>query len=127
MIHNFYIIKKNGICIFHKKYGSLEEEPQSIAGFLTAISMFSSATIGEDIKLLATNNFKFIFKTDDNFAFIGFTDKSDTDERLLGMLDNIKNSFYEKFPEAQKEIKNGNLSVYERFNPDLDNIINNWK
>ena len=72
MIHNFYIVKKNGICVFHKKFGSLEEEPQSITGFLTAISMFSNAIIGEDIKILATNKFKFIFKTDDKFTFITF-------------------------------------------------------
>ena len=101
MIHNFYIIKKNGICVFHRKFGSLEEEPQSIAGFLTAISMFSRATIGEDIKVLATNNFKFIFKADDRFTFISFVDKSDDHEDIQQVLENIKSNFYQKFPKVR--------------------------
>ena len=127
MIHNCYIIKKNGICIFHKKYGSLEEDPQSIAGFLTAISMFSKTIIGECIKILATNNFKFIFKPDDKFTFITFTDKSDREDKLQQVLENIKKRFYRKFPRVRKESKSGNLKIFERFNSDLDKIVNNFQ
>ncbi len=123
MIHNFYIVKKNGICVFHKKFGSLEEEPQSIAGFLTAISMFSNSIIGEDIKILATNSFKFIFKSDDKFTFITFADNTDGQEDIQVVLENIKNSFYQRFPDINNEYDRGRLNYYEAFNYELEKII----
>ena len=124
MIHNLYIIRSNGICIFHEKFGSLEEDPQSIAGFLTAISMFSKSIIGEKIKMLATKNFKFVFKTDGKFTFVTFVDKSDNSDDTQRVLDNIKNRFYHKFPRAENDCKSGNLKVFENFKSDLTNIIN---
>ena len=127
MIHNFYIIKKNGICVFHKKFGSLEEEPQSIAGFLTAISMFSKATVGEEVSLLATKNFKFIFKADDRFTFVTFVDDSDGQDNIQEVLSNIQNSFYQRFPNVTNTYESGNLKLFEHFNGALENIITNYQ
>ncbi|MFX1297326.1 MAG: hypothetical protein ACFFD2_21035 [Promethearchaeota archaeon] len=127
MIHNFYIIKKNGICVFHKKFGSLEEDPQSMAGFLTAISMFSEATVGENIKILETNNFKFTFNSDTKFTFITFTDNSDRHKNIQKLLDNIKNCFYKKFPKLKFLYKSGNLKPFKKFNGDLENIISKYQ
>jgi len=124
MIHNFYIIRPNGICIFHEKFGSLEEEPQSIAGFLTAISMFSKAIIGEDIKILATENFKFIFRTYGKLTFVSFIDKLDKLDKMHQLLENIKNCFYQSFPDVENELLSGNLRQFEKFKLDLKNIIN---
>lgn len=124
LIHNLYIVKPNGICIFHKKYGSLEEDPQSIAGFLTAISMFSKAIIGEKVRILATNNFKFVFKTDGKFTFVTFVDNSDEFEDTQRLLENIKDLFYERYPQAEYECKSGNLTPFENFKSDLETIIN---
>ena len=123
MIHNFYIIRKSGICLYHKKYGSLKEEPQSIAGFLTAISMFSNAIVGEKIRIISTDNFKFIFKTDDKLMLTVFTDKSDQNERLLEMMDIVKIRVFQRFPGIDKIIEKGNLLISERFDSDLDEIV----
>ena len=123
MIHNLYIIKKNGICLFHKKYGSLEEDPQSIAGLLTALSMFSNAVIGEEIKIIATNNFKFNSLADDKCIFVTFNDNSDRNEGIQQMLENIKDLFYQKFPQIEQQYKSGNLKCYENFGEDLGNLI----
>jgi len=127
VIHNFYIIKRNGICVFHKKFGSLEDEPQSIAGFLTAISMFSKAVVGEDVNLLATKNFKFIFRTDDKFAFVTFVDKTDGQDRIQQVLDNVKKLFYQKFPDIKNESNSGNLKPFEHFNNVLEKIITEYQ
>ena len=124
MIHNLYIIKQNGICIFHEKFGSLEEDPQSIAGFLTAMSMFSKSIIGEEIKTISTNRFKFVFKTDRKFLFVTFVDKNDKSSNTSQLLDNIKKMFYFRFPEAESDCKSGNLRPFEKFKFDLEDIIN---
>jgi len=123
MIHNLYIIKRNGICIFHKKYGSLEEDPQSIAGLLTALSMFSNSIIGEEIDIVATNNFKFYFKADDKCIFVSFNDIADSNEDIQQKLENIRKLFYQKFPKLEQQCKSGNISRYENFGEDLENII----
>ncbi|MHA1321908.1 MAG: hypothetical protein ACTSRL_03860 [Candidatus Helarchaeota archaeon] len=121
MIHNLYIIKSNGICVFHKKFGSLDEDPQSVSGFLTAVSMFSKAIIGEEIKVLATDNYKFIFHVDSRFIFVSFIDKSDHPADAQKRLKAIKNLFYRKFPEAEKVCESGNLTLFETFKVYLEN------
>lgn len=123
MIHNLYIIKRNGICIFHKKYGSLEEDPQSIAGLLTALSMFSNSIIGEEIKFIATNNFKFYFKADDKCIFVTFNDNADPNENIQQKLENVRNLFYQKFPKIEQQYKSGNIKCFENFEEDLENSI----
>jgi hypothetical protein len=124
MIHNLYIIKPNGICIFHEKYGSLEEDPQSVAGFLTAISMFSKAIIGEKINTLATKSFKFVFKTDGKFTFVTFNDIADKPDETFQLLDNVKKLFYNKFPKAENVCESGSLKPFEKLKCDLEDIIN---
>ena len=123
MIHNLYIIKRNGICIFHKKYGSLEEDPQSIAGLLTALSMFSNSVIGEEIKIIATSNFKFYFKADDKCIFVTFNDNEDSNENIQQKLETIRTLFYRKFPKIEQHYKSGNIQCFENFGADLENLI----
>jgi hypothetical protein len=124
MIHNLYIIKRNGICIFHKKYGSLEEDPQSIAGLLTALSMFSNSIIGEEIKIIATNNFKFYFKADDKCIFVTFNDNADCNESIQQKLENVRSLFYQKFPKLEQQYKSGNIQCFENFEENLEKIMN---
>lgn len=124
LIHNLYIIKPNGICIFHQKYGSLEEDPQAIAGFLIAISMFSKATVGEEIKTLVTDNFKFVFKTDGKFVFVTFVDKTDNSNYTQQQLDEIKTLFYNNYPQAESVCQSGNLQIFEKFKFEIGDIVN---
>lgn len=123
MIHNFYIIRESGICLYHKKYGSLDEEPQSIAAFLTAVSMFSNEIVGEKVRIISTDNFKFIFKTDGKLMLTVFTDRSDQNERVLEMMDTVKIRVFQRFPGIDKVIEKGNLLISERFDSDLDEIV----
>ena len=86
--------------------------------------MFSRATIGEDVRILATDNFKFVFKTSGKLIFVSFIDISDESNVTHQLLDEIKDLFYQKFPQAEDEFKSGNLSRFENFKSDLKNIIN---
>ena len=126
MIHNFYIVRKNGICVFHRKFGSLEEDPQSMAGFLTAISMFARATIGEDIKSLATDNFKFLFKSYGEFTFITFVDTSDENNNVQDLLKDVEECFRGLFPNANNTCTNGNLLIFRAFNQPLETLVNTF-
>lgn len=123
MIHNLYVVRKNGICIFHKKFGSLEEDPQSMAGFLTAISMFSKATVGEDIRVIATDNFKFTFKGGDEFTFIAFADTSDDNSGMQDLLQNVEVRFRDLFPHAEDNGARGNLMNFKAFEFPLETLI----
>lgn len=127
MIHNFYILKKNGICIYHKKFGSLEEDPQSIGGFLTAISMFSQSIIGEQIKVLATANYKFVFRTDDKFTFVNFTDNQDNQGEIHRIMEIIRKNFYQNFPNLKSDYEHYNLKYFEIFDSTLNKILKNFQ
>ncbi len=123
LLHNLYIIRQNGICIFHEKYGSLEEDPQSIAGFLTAISMFSKSIIGEEVNSISTKRFKFIFKADGKFLFVTFVDKSDDVLHTQQILDEVQKIFHNRFPKAEEACKSGSLLPFERLKDDLSLLL----
>ncbi len=127
MIHNFYILKKNGICIYHKKFGSLEEDPQSIGGFLTAISMFSKSIIGEQIKVLATANYKFVFRTDDKFTFVTFTDNQDNQSEIHRIMEIVRKNFYQNFPNLKSDYDHYNLKYFEIFDSTLTKILKDFQ
>jgi hypothetical protein len=40
MIHNVYILRRDGLCVLHRKYGSLEVDENLVSGFLSAFSDF---------------------------------------------------------------------------------------
>ena len=123
MIHNAYIIRSNGICLWHRKYGSLEEDPQSITAFLTAISMFCKSVIGEQINTITTPNYKFVFKSSKDFSFVIFADNTDTDTYIETLLNLSEKSFHVQFPEAENVCKNGNMTHFEQFNSPITRAV----
>lgn len=127
MIHNIYILRSNGVCIFHEKYGSLDEEPQAIAGFLTALSMFTSSTVGEPIRDIKTQNYKFTYHFDSGLTFVAFTDKADSFETIQNFLMNTKYQFYQRYPDMKSPSSNYNLAVLESFRPDLEILIQTFE
>ncbi len=123
MIHNFYILKSNGICIFHEKYGSLEEDPQAIAGFLTAVSMFAEAVVGEPIKNIETSNHKFIFYSDKGYLFVAFVDKSDPFHSVQNFLRRAEHHLYDIHPELTTLAKSDPVML-DNFRNELEFLIN---
>lgn len=124
MIHNFYILKTNGICVFHDCYGCLIEDPQIIAGFLTAISMFAKSTIGESIKNLVTSNYKFVFCLDEGYLFVAFVDESDPFHKIQDFLKCAKDHFYHTYPELETKPRSYIPIGFTHFKDELESLIN---
>jgi len=129
LIHNFYILKPNGISIFYKNFGSseqnLEQDPQNISNFLTAISLISKQMLGESIKTLMTTNFKFVFRWNEAISLAIFTDIYDDDLKIRSLLREAEESFFQYFPRADVQLKNGNVKQFESFGGPLTGIIEN--
>lgn len=129
MIHNFYIIKKNGICIFHEDYRrsgdrkDAGEDPQSVAGLLTAVSIFSKDVIRERVRTIATEHYKFFLDSDKEYMFAFLADDSHGNVDLQETLNAVKNYFYKKFPEVSTKHSSGDMNRFDALSGPVDSIL----
>lgn len=78
MLHNVYIFKEDGVCLFTRKYGSLETDEAIVAGFLSAISSFGEQIGTTSLQRLDFGNYRIILvNTGENLITAGVIDKSD--------------------------------------------------
>ena len=59
MLHNIWIAKDTGECLYHKKYGSIDHDENLITSFLSAIEIFAQ-NVDNGCDFLQTKNYKFI-------------------------------------------------------------------
>ncbi len=132
MIHNVFVVGENGVCLYNKnlqaipKNNPLEKlgnDLHSTTSFLMAISFFSKESVGEPIKSIITENYKFIFTFDKKFLFAILVDKSDAERNSRLLLKVIKRAFHENFPDANFEYQRGNLKYFSTFTEPLTALL----
>ena len=95
-IHNLFIFKKSGICIYGKNFtNAYKLEDNLISAFFTAIRSFSKEVVGKKVKLIEMGNLKFVILIKGEY-FYGYL--SESNESLL-ILENITNKIHDKFTE----------------------------
>lgn len=77
MIHNFYLLKKSGQCIIHRKYGSLDTDEHLVSGFLSAMFSFGRSISGCNIESVLLDDKKFVYVIKDDIILAAYTDRDD--------------------------------------------------
>jgi hypothetical protein len=78
LLHNVYIFKEDGVCLFTRKYGSLETDEAIVAGFLSAISNFGEQIGTTTLQRLDFGDYRIILiNTRENLITAGVIDKDD--------------------------------------------------
>ncbi len=122
----------NGVCVFNKPpkastqdhdLESKGKDLQPSAALITAVFIFSREVIGEPIRTLETESFKFVFKSDEEFLFALWVDKLDSEQFCQSLLKVIRMSFYQNFPQAPIQCRTGNMNCFSSFNTPLTNIL----
>ena len=98
LLHNVYIFRDNGVCLFSRKYGSIKTDEGLVSSFLSAISHFGKELGTKSLERLDFGNYRIILiDSGDNLITAGVIDKNDDVnemERALNVLIyNFKNNF----------------------------------
>jgi hypothetical protein len=105
MIYDLYVVsKKNGICVYHKGFGTTRVNSDLVAGLLTAMFSFMKEVRGDDIRIMVSGTSKFVFNESPTLIFAALVDASHDESNTSRFLEDVRNVFVgydvEKFPNS---------------------------
>ncbi|MHA2007145.1 MAG: hypothetical protein ACXABO_08490 [Promethearchaeota archaeon] len=129
MLHNFYLIHQHtGICLIHRKYGSIEFNQDLVSGFLTALKDFSvefSKGSGE-LKVIDMQVFYLLLVFKEGVLCTAAADKNDDAKITHKALTEIIDKFTAKFGD-QLESWSGDVRIFRDFETVIDDILETGK
>jgi len=125
LIHNVYIIdQRTGICLLHRKYGSIEFNQDLVSGFLTALKDFSiefSKGSGE-LKVIDMQVFYLMLVFREGVLVTAAADKNDDAKITHKALNTIIDKFVDKY-EINLENWTGDVRIFRDFSGEVDEIL----
>ncbi|MFX1521324.1 MAG: hypothetical protein ACFFCD_15545 [Promethearchaeota archaeon] len=134
MIQNIWIVEKDkGQCLFHKRFGKIDVDPDLFSAFLTGLYGFAETELGEKkgIDSIEMGNLKWVYMYSHDLLFIIAGEKDDPVPHLKAKLNIIKSNFFAEFPiftkDWQEAFKHtGSKSIYDQFHPIVDELVADW-
>ena len=129
ILHNVYLIHQHtGICLIHRKYGSIEFNQDLVSGFLTALKDFSvefSKGSGE-LKVIDMQIFYLLLVFKEGVLITAAADKNDDAKITHRALTDIIDKFVDKFGE---QIANwsGDVRIFRDFEKIIDDVLDGGK
>ena len=128
-MHNFYLIHQyTGICLIHRKYGTIEFNQDLVSGFLTALKDFSvefSKGSGE-LKIIDMQIFYLLLVFKEGILCTVAADKNDDAKISHKKLSLIIDKFMEKYGDSI-ESWSGDVRIFKEFEPLIDDILESGK
>ncbi|MFX1378487.1 MAG: hypothetical protein ACFFA4_05290 [Promethearchaeota archaeon] len=129
MLHNVYLIHQyTGICLIHRKYGTIEFNQDLVSGFLTALKDFSvefSKGSGE-LKVIDMQVFYLLLVFKEGVLITAAADKNDDAKITHKALTDIIDKFVAKYGD-QLENWSGDVRIFRDFDQVIDGILENGK
>ena len=124
-MHNFYLIHQyTGICLIHRKYGTIEFNQDLVSGFLTALKDFSvefSKGSGE-LKVIDMQVFYLLLVFKEGVLCTAAADKNDDAKITHKALTDIIDKFVAQYGN-QLETWSGDVRIFRDFAPIIDDIL----
>ena len=125
MIHNLYLIHQyTGICLIHRKYGTIEFNQDLVSGFLTALKDFSvefSKGSGE-LKVIDMQVFYLLLVFKEGVLCTAAADKNDDAKITHKALTDIIDRFAAKYG-AKLDGWSGDVRIFRGFEPVINEIL----
>ena len=129
ILHNVYLIHQiTGICLIHRKYGSIEFNQDLVSGFLTALKDFSvefSKGSGE-LKVIDMQIFYLMLVFKEGVLITAAADKNDDSKITHKCLSDIIDKFAEQFGDKIGTWA-GDVRIFKGFDAVIDEILQNGK
>lgn len=125
IIHNVYIIdQKTGICLLHRKYGTIEFNQDLVSGFLTALKDFSiEFTKGSgELKVIDMQIFYLMLVFKEGVLVTAAADKNDDAKITHKVLNDVIDCFVEKFGNLL-ETWSGDIRIFKNFDGLVDDLL----
>jgi len=120
-IHSLFILKKSGVCIFHKNFTKEFDniEVNLITPFFSAIFSFSENVISRKTpEVLEMGELRFVFKVYQDLIFSLLSDSTASILFVSTRLERISDVFLEEYPDFKK------IKDYQQIdNPRLEKIV----
>jgi hypothetical protein len=127
---SFYVLNRGGILLYSQQVLSqdhLEQQlnPLLIAGFLSAIEQFAKEFVKQKLDIIEMGDYKLLFayESDLEFVFSLVYQKEGDDQKYKYLLNVLKALFLQQF-KIQFNKKSHNVSIYKKFDPYLELILN---
>jgi len=128
-LHNVYLIHQyTGICLIHRKYGSIEFNQDLVSGFLTALKDFSvefSKGSGE-LKVIDMQVFYLLLVFKEGVLITAAADKNDDAKITHKALTDIIDKFVFRFGDKLSDWS-GDVRIFRDFEQVIDEILVNGK
>ena len=125
MLHNVYLIHQlTGICLIHRKYGTIEFNQDLVSGFLTALKDFSvefSKGSGE-LKVIDMQVFYLMLVFKEGVLITAAADKNDDSKITHKALSEIIDKFVEKFGNILDDWA-GDVRIFRGFDEIIDTTL----
>ncbi|WXG40198.1 MAG: hypothetical protein WED07_05145 [Candidatus Freyarchaeum deiterrae] len=118
MIHNIYILQREGLCVLHRKYGSLEADEDLVSGFLSAMTSFGKNISGKEVESVIFGDKKFVSIPSEHLIFVSYCD---TGDEVKNVLSNVRDNFIKSYGNLQGW--DGERGAFESFLTKLDEIV----
>ena len=129
ILHNVYLISNfTGICLIHRKYGTIEFNQDLVSGFLTALKDFSvefSKGSGE-LKVIDMQVFYLLLVFKEGVLCTAAADKNDDAKITHKALTDIIDKFVVKFG-GQLDGWSGDVRIFRDFDQVIDEILQNGR
>jgi len=127
ILHNVYLISNfTGICLIHRKYGTIEFNQDLVSGFLTALKDFSvefSKGSGE-LKIIDMQIFYLLLVFKEGILCTAAADKNDDAKITHKMLSDIIDKFLERYGNLMEDWS-GDVRMFKGFENVMDDILKN--
>lgn len=125
MLHNVYLIHQHtGICLIHRKYGTIEFNQDLVSGFLTALKDFSvefSKGSGE-LKVIDMQVFYLLLVFKEGVLITAAADKNDDAKITHKALTDIIDKFVSEFGD-RLENWSGDVRIFRDFEQIIDDVL----
>ncbi|MBY9010479.1 MAG: hypothetical protein KGD74_11495 [Candidatus Lokiarchaeota archaeon] len=127
ILHNVYLISNfTGICLIHRKYGTIEFNQDLVSGFLTALKDFSvefSKGSGE-LKIIDMQIFYLLLVFKEGILCTAAADKNDDSKITHKILSDIIDKFLERYGNLI-ENWSGDVRMFKGFENVMDEMLKN--
>ncbi|MHA1668100.1 MAG: hypothetical protein ACTSUR_05525 [Candidatus Heimdallarchaeaceae archaeon] len=124
MLHNIWIAKDTGECLYHRKYGSINHDENLITSFLSAIEIFAK-NIDRGCDFLQTSSYKFVYTTGENTVTVACIDRNDDEKNIRNDLEIIQQEFLSRYSRQLKEWS-GRVEQFGKMKEFVDNQLKKY-
>lgn len=119
MIHNVWILNKNGICLIDRSYSNIEIDKTLFGGFITAIETFSEKLVDRQVDSMIMGDLKILYIIGRIVVAIA-VDIGDDEREIRRKVTLLQAAFIDQY---KKDLDSTKVDIFQDFKRVIDKIL----